>query len=243
MQKPMPHVQQLKKMELLTINIGIQTFMSKKNIKLENRFVIRYNRELCLRFCAHINTEICSQSMLIKYLFKYLVKGPDRVRAVLEDNVYIENFGQINYREIDEIKNYINCRYIAPYEAIWRLYEYPMHHGNPFVQRLSILLPSMQNDTFHSNQRLDNIIRQPGIQKITLTEWIETNKLSNEARELTYTQFLKKWVWNSKDKLWTPRKIGHTIGRTYYVHPNTGELYYLKLLLNLQKSVTSFESL
>ena len=78
--------------------------------------------------------------MLIKYLFKYLVKGPDRVRAVLEDNVYIENFGQINYREIDEIKNYINCRYITPYEAIWRLYEYPMHHKNPSVQRLSIHL-------------------------------------------------------------------------------------------------------
>ena len=61
---------------------------------------------------------------------------------------------------------------------------------------------------------------------------METNKLNDEAKELTYTQFSKKWVWNNKDKIWTPRQTGQTIGRTYYIHPNTGELYYLRLLLN-----------
>ena len=126
-------------------------YVEKENIKLDNRFVVPYNRELCIKFCAHINTEICSQSMLIKYLFKYLAKWSDRIRAVLEDNICIENSGEINYQEIDEIKNYINCRYITPYEAIWRLYEYPIHHRNPFVQRLLIHLPFMQNVTFHSN--------------------------------------------------------------------------------------------
>ena len=42
--------------------------------------------------------------MLIKYLFKYLTKGPDRIRAVIEDNVSIENTSETSYREIDEIK-------------------------------------------------------------------------------------------------------------------------------------------
>ena len=98
---------------------------------------------------------------------------------------------------------------------MWRLYEYPIHHRNPTVQRLSIHLPHMQNIMFHSNQRLDNFIRQPGIQKTTLTEWMEINKINTDAKELTYAQFPKKWVWNNKDKIWTPRKTGHTIGRTY----------------------------
>ena len=48
-------------------------------------------------------------------MFKYLTQGTDRVKAVLEDNIYVENFGQINYQEVDEIENYMNCRYIAPY--------------------------------------------------------------------------------------------------------------------------------
>ena len=48
---------------------------------------------------------------------------------------------------------------------------------------------------------------------------------------------------NNKDKIWTQRKKGHTIGRTFYIHPNYGELYYLRLLLNHKKSATNFQSL
>ena len=40
----------------------------------------------------------------------------------------------------------------------------------------------MQNITFHSNQRLDNILKHPGIRKTTLTEWMEVI----EAKELLY---------------------------------------------------------
>ena len=145
-------------------------YVEKQGIKLDNRYVVPYNKDLCLKFHAHINVELCSQSMLIKYLFKYLTKGPDRIRAVIEDNMPAETTGETNYQEIDEIKNYINCRYITPYEAIWRLFEFSIHHRNPAVQRLSIHLPKMQNITFNSNQRLNNIIRQPGIDKTTLTE-------------------------------------------------------------------------
>ena len=98
---------------------------------------------------------------------KYLTKGPYQITVIIEDNICTENSGQISYQEIDEIKNYINCRYIIPYEAVWRLYIYPIHHRDPAVQRLSIHLPFMHNISFQSNQRLDNIAKQPGIQKIT----------------------------------------------------------------------------
>ena len=50
-------------------------------------------------------------------------------------------------------------------------------------------------------------------------------------------------MWNNKDKIWTPRKAGHTIGRTFYFHSNFEELYYLRLLLNHTKGATSYESL
>ena len=47
--------------------------------------------------------------MLIKYLFKYLTKGSDRIRAVIEDNIITENNKIINYKVVDEIKGYLNC--------------------------------------------------------------------------------------------------------------------------------------
>ena len=78
-------------------------YAQKENIKLDNRYVVPYNIRFCQKFNAHINVEICSQSMLIKYLFKYLTKCPDRIRAIIEDNICIENFGEIRYTNVDEI--------------------------------------------------------------------------------------------------------------------------------------------
>ena len=53
---------------------------------------------------------------------------------------------------------------------------------------------------------------------------MQINKTDEDARQLTYIEFPTKFVWNNKDKLWTHRQNGHTIGRTFYIHPNSCEL-------------------
>ncbi|CAI0437600.1 unnamed protein product, partial [Linum tenue] len=60
----------------------------KGNGILDNRHVVPYNRNLLVMFQAHINVEICHKGRLIKYLFKYVTKGPDRdvsLQSVVED--------------------------------------------------------------------------------------------------------------------------------------------------------------
>src|SRR5690242_3105274 len=47
-----------------------------KGIKLDNRWVVPYNPYLALKYNAHINVEICSTVMAVKYLYKYVYKGP-----------------------------------------------------------------------------------------------------------------------------------------------------------------------
>lgn len=81
-------------------------FVEKKGFKCDSRFVVPYNRDLCLRYRAHINVEWCNQSRAIKYLFKYINKGPDYVRAS------VHNQGKDGVIE-DEIKHYIDCRYYS----------------------------------------------------------------------------------------------------------------------------------
>ncbi|CAN1274369.1 hypothetical protein LINPERPRIM_LOCUS15376 [Linum perenne] len=54
----------------------------KSGISLDNRYVVPYNRYLIVKYQAHINIEVCHKGQLIKYLFKYITKGPDRSEPV-----------------------------------------------------------------------------------------------------------------------------------------------------------------
>ncbi|GJT65827.1 DNA helicase [Tanacetum coccineum] len=54
---------------------------TKHQFGLDNNYVVPYNQDLLLAFEAHINVEYCGWSMLIKYLFKYISKGTDRIFA------------------------------------------------------------------------------------------------------------------------------------------------------------------
>ena len=42
---------------------------------------------------------------------------------------------------------------------------------------------------------------------------------------------------------WGPRKQGFSLGRINFVPPGTGDLYYMRLLLNVQVGITSYEAL
>lgn len=57
--------------------------VTKKDIDTDNQFVIPYNAKLLKRFQAHINIEWCNQTRAIKYLFKYINKGPNHVTCRL----------------------------------------------------------------------------------------------------------------------------------------------------------------
>ncbi|MCI77860.1 helicase-like protein, partial [Trifolium medium] len=50
--------------------------------------------------------EWCNQSTSIKYLFKYINKGYDRITATIVPN---EAGNDNQQRDIDEIKQYLDC--------------------------------------------------------------------------------------------------------------------------------------
>src|SRR4030095_6936198 len=81
-------------------------------------------------------------------------------------------------------------------------------------------------------------------QRTTLTAFFEAcNNYSNLAEDLTYVDFPTKFTWNKKDRVWSPRKGGVSIGRIYFAVPSEGERYYLRMLLYKVKCPKSFRDL
>ena len=56
---------------------------------------------------------------------------------------------------------------------------------------------------------------------------MQTNQVFEDGHDLTYAEFPTRWVWNTKDKIWTKRQWRNRTGRIVYIHPSSGELYYL----------------
>ncbi|XP_072054892.1 uncharacterized protein [Arachis hypogaea] len=86
---------------------------SKRNVNLDNRFVVPYNATLLLKYGCHINVEYTCQTSVIKYLFKYVHKGNDRVTA----SFFRSHDSADSDVTVDEIQNYYDCRYISACEA------------------------------------------------------------------------------------------------------------------------------
>ncbi|CAN1189512.1 ATP-dependent DNA helicase PIF1 [Linum perenne] len=187
---------------------------------LDNRYVVPYNRYLIVKYQAHINI-----------LFKYITKGPDRSKVVAEPT------------SNDEIAQYLDCRSISCYEAIWRLFEYQIHERNPSVVRLCIHMPHSQSISFQPSQTVRSIIGRPGITNTMLTQWFVLNQRDSSARKYTYDQIPNAYVWSTQLDDWSPRKQGFAIGRIPSVPAASGDIFYLRMLLGKISGAFNFKDL
>ena len=84
-------------------------------------------------------------------------------------------------------------------------------------------------------------------EKTTLTAFFRANAdpaMAPIAHQLTYQEFLQKFVYTANVKAWHIRKQGFALGRMYFIPPKSGdELFYLRTLLTVAKGPTSFEDL
>ncbi|CAA0806625.1 Unknown protein, partial [Striga hermonthica] len=211
----------------------------KSGADLDNRYVVPHNRYLLLRYGGHLNVEWCNQSRAIKYLFKYINKGNDRVTA----SFYKSSTEDETTKSLDEIQMYYDCRYISSCEAAWRTLEYEIQFRDPHVQRLSFHLPGKHPVYYKDSDNIEDILDRETSESSMFLEWMEANKLYSEAKELTYAEFPTKFVWDSKEKKWFQRQKGFAIGRIYYVPPGSGDMYYLRCLLNVVRGPTCYEDL
>ena len=213
-----------------------------RNVDIDNQWVVPYNPVLLLKYGAHINVEIVASVGGLKYLFKYITKGCDRVMVETKSGM-AEN----------EILTYMNARYTSTTEAFWRIFGFNMSDQYPSVQRLAIHLPNEQQVYFEEGENPAEAAER--CSKTTLTEYFTLNRNHPEARVLKYPDVLHHYTWNTKEKKFYKRKqrtsrLGgdcksDTIGRIAVIALNSHskELYYLRMLLYHRPGALSYEDL
>ncbi|XP_058762907.1 uncharacterized protein LOC131636298 [Vicia villosa] len=90
---------------------------------------------------------------------------------------------------------------------------------------------------------MENILEKASVIESMFTAWCVSNGEYEEARSLTYGQFVSKFVYKKKSRTWKPRKKGFTIGRLIWVPPTFGELFYLRLMLTVVKGPLTYEEI
>ena len=142
--------------------------------------------------------------------------------------------------EIDEIMEYRQCRYICDKDGCWRIYGFDIHSKMPSVERLHVHLLNKHMVRFNVKANLKSVADDEWLQRTMLTEWFVANRCHANARSLTYCDFPTKWTWLASKKQWIPKTSSYRIGRIYSVHPTTGELFYLRMLLMVVKGAMSY---
>ncbi|XP_060202830.1 uncharacterized protein LOC132631247 [Lycium barbarum] len=204
---------------------------------LDNSWVVPYNPYLLSKFNCHINVEICSDVKVVKYIYKYICKGHDKIAFHVHSND--------SDIEIDEIRDYRSARWVSPPEAMWRLFAFPISEMNPSVYHLQLHLKEQQYVSFKTTASLNSVLNNPTTAKTMLTEFFSMNATSAVTNELSllYKEFPQYVVWSTSDRMWTRRIQGNVIGRIVTCHPTEGERYYLRLLLMNIRGPKSYEDL
>ncbi|XP_045507712.1 uncharacterized protein LOC123703676 [Colias croceus] len=201
-----------------------------RDIEISDLWIVPYNAALLLRYDCHLNLESVSTRTVIKYLFKYMTKGPDEARVAIVPEELKNN----------EIEQYVTKRYIGSGEAAWRVFEFDVTGREPTVKMLDVHLENHQSIFFKAGNEA-RAVQNSGSDLVTYFN----RPLGEEFDSLTYLDFYERYIVHSSPpstknttiynmtngKFLTKRQRGEIVTRLFWVAPNRGEQFYLRLLL------------
>lgn len=254
---------------------------------IDSSWIVPYSPYLLLKYQCHINVECCLSVRGVKYLYKYVHKGPDRAMVALRTQ-------RTEPQPVNEIQQYQDLRSMGSSEGCWRTFNFAMYSRSPPVHALCIHLENGQRTYFVEGGERQALDAGPPTSE--LTAWFECVRnlppadrrvqlddrnrvvwcaapfvhivfalcahsrpcLRNPVhaspctrpradphlhvfctylRAATYPSWPERFKYESKR--WKPRarwsvrtEDVQQIGRVHNAHPNSGELFYLRMLLH-----------
>jgi len=85
---------------------------------------------------------------------------------------------------------------------------------------------------FKYNEEIEEILHTNEHKRTMFLAWFKGNKIYPKGKIFTYSEYFSHFVWMEEEREWKQRKTCVSIGRLTYIPSGSGELYYLRLLLN-----------
>lgn len=205
-----------------------------KGREVDSSVIVPYSPYLLLKYRCHLNVEICFSVGGVKYLYKYVYKGPDRAMVAVREST----------DGVNEIELYQDMRSIGSAEGCWRTFSFDMYDREPTVVRLQSHLHNLQPIRYPAGTEQQAV--EQGAPPTTLTAWLDYLKAHPEEGRPTivdgqttwtarYVDFPEHYLFDKSKKEWRPlkkRPAEPSVGRVYTVHPNAGDAFYLRTLLH-----------
>lgn len=199
---------------------------------------------------CHIFVDVVFTVFVFMYLYKYLYKGPDHTFF------HIQQPDTNDIPHTDEIKDYVDGRYLSAHEAAWRILGYHISEKYPSVTSLAVHLPSQNipkfGDDYDDPQTTSSLLHyfqrpvDPLFDSILYTEYFEKycRHTLGTNETLDDDEYLEETILHhvSPKKVYKKKKGSGSIARIQSVSPTAGELFYLRCLL-LHQPARSFDDL
>ncbi|XP_044578963.1 uncharacterized protein LOC123261436 [Cotesia glomerata] len=179
----------------------------------DNRHVVPYNPELLKAFNCHINVEVVCSITAVKYLFKYVYKSYDKAAIIVNGSIPNtteeahashdsrddpDNFNTVN--DYDEIRNFVDARYVGPVEAVWRIISKDLQDKSHSIIRLPVHLPNEQSITINDNCTKEEL--QEALEKKSmLIDFFKLNERDPNARQYVYGDIPNHYVFKKTIRL------------------------------------------
>ncbi|XP_076047306.1 uncharacterized protein LOC143028827 [Oratosquilla oratoria] len=195
--------------------------IKEKTITVDNSWVVPYNPYLCLKYNAHINVECSNSIKSIAYVTKYVNKGCDKI-------LYTKHK---EGEPVNEMRNYLEARYINANEATWKIFKFPIHRSFPPITSLDLHLEN-ENEIYYRETDLEHKISEQANQDTQLTVFFKLCKTNDFTKTLYYPEVPSHFVYDKDKHKWHESMTKtSSLERMRAVDTKTVELFYLRMLL------------
>ena len=201
----------------------------------EDRWIAPHIPELIDELQCHIFVDVVFTVSIFTYLYKYLYKGPDHTSF---------HIPRQQDDPVDEIKDYVDGRYLSAHEAAWRILGFHVTSKTPSVTSLPVHLPGESMPRYagastgdqESTSLLIRYFNRPEgdtFSNLTYCEYFKQYVLykCDIGDALQPGEFLERPIPGSFRHKVRPRQVGTKIARIHMVSPTSGELFYIRCLL------------